>query len=375
MSERAFLDFYDELNSVPVNQNDAGSILHFTQRKALFLSLGISPLTIENRELLEIGPGSGDNALHLASWSPKSISFIDGANAAVSNIQKRIEQGDYGSNASVIQEDASLYTFPQQFDFVLCEGLIPGQNNPAKFLGNVLSAVKPKGICVFTTVNSVSYLAEICRRTLLPLFKKKLIDDDELLKYLVSFFEEDLNNLSGMSRNHKDWVLDNIIHTWTGKGLFSLGEAINSLPSGFNILGCSPNFLQDWRWYKESHTGNKNIMLQSYVNWSPYLIDYRVSPKVAFEEDESKELLMLCDQAMKIHDLYRVSCLENDLDSFIEVLSSIEILISKNIPETSLAIQNYIAAIPLLKNGKFDCDLSLFRKWFGRGQQYLSVVR
>ncbi|XPF96190.1 class I SAM-dependent methyltransferase [Colwellia sp. RE-S-Sl-9] len=375
MSDRAFLDFYDELNSIPVHQHGAGSALHFAQRNALFLSLGITQLVIKSRTLLEIGPGSGDNALHLASWSPKSISFVDGANAAVSNIQKRIDNGEYGNSASIIQADVSSYSFPEQFDLVLCEGLIPGQKDPAKFLNNVLSALKPNGICVFTTVSSVSYLAEICRRILLPLFKQKFIDDEPLFDYLTLFFKEDLNSLSGMSRHHKDWVLDNIIHSWTENSLFSLEEALVALPDEFNVLGCSPKFIQDWRWYKESHSGNKNTILQSYTEWSPYLIDYRVTPKIAFEQSQSQELLRLCDKAMQIHNVYRTSCLEKDLDNFILVLKSIDKLIGENMIETSLAINNFIAAIPLLKNGDFDCDLSLFRKWFGRGQQYLSVVR
>ena len=384
MSNRAFLDFYDTLEKVPVNQLGAGSEYHFQQRGALYRTLGISPLVIQGHDVLEIGPGSGDNALHIASWQPKSLTLIDGSKASIKSITAKIAQGCYGDNAKVFYQDISKQALTDQYDVVLCEGLIPGQQEPSAFLQTVLASVKSGGVCVFTTVSAASYLAEICRRMVLPTVKRIIAEQQGsaqmLTQTLVQLFQPSFNSLKGMSRKPEDWVTDNIIHNWTERGLFSIEDALNCLPSEFSFLGSSPNFMQDWRWYKDSAGSNVKALLTSYHQWSGYLVDYRSSPKTAFPVDEGRELERLSQQAMILHDKYRNNTCGNSKDltvltEFFSVLKCIAKSIATILPATSQAIDDFIAGFELLQQGDLAADFKSFHHWFGRGQQYLSVIR
>jgi len=374
MKERAFLDFYDQINKVPVSQGNAGSSQHFTQRTSLYRTLGITPLMVKGRDVLEVGPGSGDNALHIASWLPNSIRFIDGARASVNSIETKIEQGIYGLNADIIYQDVSLSPVKGQFDVVLFEGLLPGQEHPKVFLNNVLTTVKPGGVAVFTTVSAVSYLSEICRRVLLPLVKKILKNQDELMPTLINLFQPSFDSLSGMTRKHEDWILDNIIHDWTNNGLFTIEDALKALPENFSILSTSPNFLQDWRWYKEADKSNVTYS-NSYHVWSGYLLDYRSQPEKTFSINESYLLEKLSQNAMVIHDRFRNTSSFEHLGEFISCLEQISELVSDKMPETSQSIIDFIHGIEKLKTGDIAADFSSFHQWFGRGQQYISVVK
>jgi len=375
MSDRAFLDFYDTLTTVPVNQHGAGSNKHFAQRTALYRMLGLTPVAIKNSLLLEIGPGSGDNALHLASWQPKQYHFIDGAKASVSAVQAKIDQGLYGENSLITYQDLSLETINGTYDFIICEGLIPGQKNPRKFLNNVLSAVNPGGACVFTTVSALSYLAEICRRILLPIIAKHSINDADLLAKLVTLFTPSLESLPSMSRKHEDWILDNIVHDWTERGLFSIEQALESLPENFSVLGCSPSFMQDWRWYKNSAGNNIEVMQKSQARFSSYLLDYRVDPSHAFSDETYQTLSILCEQAMSLHDNYRVNENPLCLAEFIVVIEKVGIHIRDVMPETEQSILDFKRGLEQLTAGNLKADFASFHEWFGRGQQYLSVVK
>lgn len=378
MSSRAFLDFYDTLPSVPVNQEGAGSIRHFSQRAALYRTLGLTPLMVKGRNILEVGPGSGDNALHIASWQPKAMHFIDGAKASVASVQSRIDGGCYVDNSTIEYLDVSNQELTGDYDVILCEGLIPGQQQPEVFLNNLLPALTIGGVCVITTVSSVSYLAEICRRILLPIVSKLTHSSDNQVDTLVQLFKPGLDSLTGMSRKPQDWVLDNIIHPWTDRGLFSIEDAIKALPNNFSILGSSPSFLQDWSWYKqynEKNYSNVNSALASYQQWSGYLLDYRSEAVTKLSQPDSCLLNELCDQAMILHDQYRHSSTSDKLNEFLDILGEIKQLISDVMPSTAIAIDDFNSGLNELLAGNLQANFKSFHNWFGRGQQYLSIVR
>jgi len=378
MRERAFLDFYDSLPTVPVNQSNAGTLRHFCQRSALYRTLGITPLTIKGSNVLEVGPGSGDNAIHTVSLQPNAIHFIDGAKPAVRAINEKIASGVYGDIASVEHLDVAQNELSGSFDIVFCEGLLPGQATPTVFFHKLLSVLNQGGICVITTVSPVSYLAEVCRRILLPIVKQHSNSDDDLLSNLVTLFKPGLDSLTGMSRSHRDWVLDNIIHPWTDKGCFTIEQAINTLPSGYSVLGSSPAFLQDWSWYKqynEERNSNTDIMLKSYQKWAGFLLDYRSSAKQTFSFSEYEELERLCEKAMNIQDEYRQTDNKDSLNEFVVLLTEVKALVVEKMPETTQSIDDYISALPELLAGNLQANFNSFHHWFGRGQQYVSVIR
>jgi SAM-dependent methyltransferase len=206
-TERPYLDYYGEHGIIPVRQDTADLPLHMARRRSLYRHLGLLPASFRDRRVLEFGPGTGDNALYVASCGPESYVLVDGNPASIRAIEEKLERGMLPRDRVVCREsDILSFTFPTPFDAVLCEGVLGGQRDTEAFLGHVASFVAPEGVLAITTMSPTSLLAEACRRVLKPIFAERFRDEARLVQELVAFFEPDLRSLPGMSRLHEDWV-------------------------------------------------------------------------------------------------------------------------------------------------------------------------
>ena len=102
---------------------------------------------------------------------------------------------------------------------------------------------------VVTTADSISYLSETLRRLVKEFYVVESSSLEQQLQNLTPIFEPHLKKLKGMSRPVKDWILDSIIQPLEEVELLSIPEVIHCLSSDFDVLGSSPKFITDWRWY------------------------------------------------------------------------------------------------------------------------------
>src|SRR5213078_1999605 len=92
-TERAYLDYYGEHGIIPVRQDTADLALHMARRRSLYRHLGLQASSFRNSRVLEFGPGTGDNALYVASCSPASYVLVDGNPASIRAIEDKLERG------------------------------------------------------------------------------------------------------------------------------------------------------------------------------------------------------------------------------------------------------------------------------------------
>src|SRR6185437_13152316 len=124
MKEKAYLSFYDHHGIIPVSQDIDDLRLHFARRRALYKHLGLLPKTIENRTVLEFGPGTADNALYVASCRPALNVLVDGNPASIRAVHEKIDRGLLPREGTeCIAAEIGAYTDPRRFDVVLCEGV------------------------------------------------------------------------------------------------------------------------------------------------------------------------------------------------------------------------------------------------------------
>ncbi|SVE28106.1 uncharacterized protein METZ01_LOCUS480960, partial [marine metagenome] len=71
------LDYYLEKNISPVEQDISDFGRHLDRREALYRSLGIYSNAIKGKRVLEVGPGSGQNSLHLAHSMPEELVLVE----------------------------------------------------------------------------------------------------------------------------------------------------------------------------------------------------------------------------------------------------------------------------------------------------------
>lgn len=376
--QRPFLDFYGQHNIIPVSQDITRLAQHFERREALYRHCGLPPSFITGRRVLEIGPGTGHNAIYTNSLRPARYVLLDGNPRSLQETKATLTKhfADL-SNCEIVEADFHHYDTKEQFDLVLCEGTLPTQKDPQKSLRQISQLVVPGGILIITCIDSVSWLSELLRlllsRLVLP---HEQIGLSARLDLLRPLFAPHLETLSGRSRPVDDWIIDNLLQPLLGK-LLSMEEAIKTLEEDFTVYGSSPHFLLDWRWYKEisGPAANYNLRArEAYHRNIHNLLDYRY----LYAEINPEAGLALLAQGNLIYELAQREPQQTrvEIPLLVHHLQELHALIRPLAAPTAEALADYIEALKSYRPGeRFDVPRQQFLPWFGRGQQYLSFLR
>jgi SAM-dependent methyltransferase len=368
-----FVDFYSAHGIIPTRQDISNLRQHFERRHALYRHLGLPPGAFRNASVLEFGPGSGHNAAVTGRLGPRRYLLVDGNLPSLASTEKLLQRYCPGLSFELLQFSIVDFKSDEKFDVVLCEAVIPTQKNPPAFFRHVARFVNPRGVLVFTCMDSLSLLPEMLRRWLAWDLVRDVADFEAKVARLVDFFRPDLASLPGMSRRPEDWVIDQILHPWVGP-LFSIPEALVALGNRGAILGSSPRFLTDWRWYKNivgSKCYDNSFATRSYYELGLNLMDFRVCLPPA-------RLDVVRRAAALSNSIYqRVFAQEHGRSKFssrqmLTLMVPLEKLLCDHSPTTARCARSFIGYV---KSDMADARaLTDFRKWWGRGQQYLSCV-
>ena len=372
ITERPFVDFYSAHGLTPTRQDVSDLKRHFQRREALHRQLGIPTGLLKNASLVEFGPGSGHNAIFWASCKPARYVLVDATPASLDGTRTQLDKYFPEAKYEIVASDILHFQTEERFDLVVCEGVIPTQKNPGAFLQHIASFASPGGLVVMTCMDAISVLPEILRRYAAAQVTEGIMEFDEKIKMLVGFFKPDLSSLAGMSRRHEDWVIDQILHPWSGP-LLSMPEAIAALEADYEVHGSSPRFVNDWRWYKDLHGAGfafNQSGVESYFGNAHNFVDYRYATG-SRDAGENAKLVEVCDAIYSKQfasergiEPYLPAALIQDLERVIECLEG-------GHSETLAALKDFVNCTA---NGRFN-ELSKFRKLWGRGQQYLSFIR
>jgi ubiquinone/menaquinone biosynthesis C-methylase UbiE len=373
-SEHAFVTFYSKHKISPVNQDLSDIKKHFQRRDSLFKSLGILPSLVSNSRIIEFGPGSGDNAVYTASLNPKKYVLVDGNQIGVEKTIKRLFK--FGESVEVINKMFLEFGSSENFDIVWAEGCIPQQKTPITILKHLSTFTKKSGIFVCTTINSISWLSEIVRRLMYTIIETKshINSIETALNTVRGYYLPHLVTLKNMSRFSDDWIIDNMIQPMHDRRLLSIPQVVSVLSDEFDVYASSPKFITDWRWYKNIIGENRNFnenALSSYYKTNLNLIDCRYLFKPC-SENFGKDLEEECSS------VWNLMCQLQKGDSsrwqnIFDNLKRIAVMIKPHSDMTEKAIHE---SISYLQEGvPYNKKLKYFPGWWGRGQQYLSLVR
>ncbi len=322
----SLLDFYQQHGISPVKQDVTDLPAHFARRAKLYRDLGLPPIAVAGSRVLEVGAGSGDNALYTYSLCPEDYVILEPNPSGCADIRKR------GIWADVLETQIEDYDPGDQFDLVLCEGLLGlCGTDPKVLLEHIAKHVAPEGVLVITCIDAISDHAEVLRRAMAQQMIDRTAPLEDQVAMLRPVFAPHLATLKGMTRSVDDWIIDNLLNPASIGPTFSIPEACEALDGRFEVLGCSPRFLLDWRWYKEAKPGNQ-WAIDAYWQQAHNLLDCR-DCEPAKTKEENLELMVYC------------------LD-FRERVRRYEL------GDETVALPD-------------QCSPA----WFGRGQQYLSFVR
>jgi len=385
MTHRPYLDYYSRINDIPVHQDTSDFAAHVRRRSALYRSLHLPKLAFQSSRILEIGPGTGDNATATLTFGPAEYVLLDGNPSSVQALLSKIDVGQLDRDICTVLEGDFLGAPSQRlrgrtFDIVLAEGCIPYQRDPAAAVRHVLQYVKPGGVLVITTTDQISMLSEICRRYYKPAIMRLANDDfDAALELCAAIFTPQLACLPAASRPVEDWSLDNILHPWGTSWALSVSDAISASPD-LQFLGASPNFVTDWRWYKSFADGSNDWSAPAISAWatvSPYTLDWRepytgpLSPAIAHEIDGlASTAAEMIEEDWNADSFVHAQDILQTLNDLSEVLRTHDVMqgVQSGIRAFGEVVRGLLSDDPFVRIPEFDA-------WWGRGMQYVSLTR
>ncbi|MEQ8815095.1 MAG: class I SAM-dependent methyltransferase [Thalassobaculum sp.] len=377
MINRPFLNFYMSQRISPVRQDISNLTAHYRRRGALYHSLGLPPITLRGRRVLELGPGTGENALATLSYEPAELTLVDGNPSSLGACRRNLSPHlGGGTKIRFIRSLIEDFQIDARYDVVLCEGVIPFQVDPVTFARSLSRYVAPGGVLVVTCIDGVQFIGEVARR----LIADSLIPFDTPARRrhdaLQPVFAPHLDSLSGMTRSHTDWIYDNLLIPYTGR-LFGIQDAIEALGEEFDVFGASPNFGVDWRWYKTltgEDPGFNSVFLDQYRKNIMNFLDYRVVMPPQ-DEDVGARVLALADDLFDTTVDMETRGTNDRLPHVLQILDEITRFATEDNAVTRKSLEELSAFLSNPSLSSAIGGLPTFTGFFGRGQQYLSFVR
>ena len=201
--------------------------------------------------MLEVAPGTGQNSLYLARLHPTSLTLVEPNPVAGRDIEEVYSApGAAPIVPRVVPCRFEEFENAEPYDIVVCENWLGDASHERRLMRKLGRLVADGGLLVVTAVSPVGILPNVLRRAL----SNKLTDPDEPFAgrtaALGRAFGPHLRTISSMTRGVTDWVHDNMLNPAYFGILMTVPMAVGELGSGFDLLGSSPRFASDWRWFK-----------------------------------------------------------------------------------------------------------------------------
>jgi len=373
------LNFYKENDISPVNQDITNLKIHFERRNSLYRLLGLPPMLIKDKNILEVGPGSGHNSIVVASHKPRKYTLLEPNKTGVANINKLFQNLDFEHTPPHININKLEDYVPKElFDIVITEGWLGISDHERSMMKKVFNFIKPGGIFLITLASPTGSISNSLRRLLANLITMEVRSFKEKSKLLCDVFQSHLETMGDMSRISEDWVQDTLLNP----GFMTISVTpemfLRDLGDQLEIYNTYPSFHSEWRWYKSLHSENSNInnnILSSYFNNSHNFFDYK-DVFLPRERDKNIELDNLALDLLR----YLIDLEEHNKNlnrtKIIEIVTKIQ----RNLNDTSQkwcdGIEEVITLLTDEKiSGQKISSMKSFNKIFGRELIYCSSIK
>ena len=272
------LQFYIEHNISPVRQNIADLSRHFDRRGSLYRYLGLPKMFFRDKDVLEVGPGSGHNSLYVASCLPKSYDLLEPNPTGQAGIAKLYNEFSIEHTAPhLIKQRLEDFTPKRQYDVVISECWLGVSHHERQMMIKLGTFLKTDGILIITLASPIGAAVNAFRRLLSDKLTWDVDSMQEKTDILVQAFGTHLSTMNNMTRPYEDWVQDCMINP----GFMTICPTpemfMEDMGEDFEIYNSYPRFNSDWRWYKSLYGENKRfneMYMDSYYTNSHNFYDY-----------------------------------------------------------------------------------------------------
>lgn len=377
-----YLKYYGEHNISPVSQDISDIESHFRKREKLYRQLGIPTMAFKDKEILEVGPGSGYNTLAFFTWGGKNatVTLVEANPQGISEMKKlfkeqKIETSRYKIHECVIEE----FQTDILYDIVIAEGFLPPLNNNNEIIQKLAGFVRPGGVIVITCSDYMGLFVEHMKRLICQMLVKDIDNYEEKVKRCVELLEPQFRKLQGMSRGAEDWVKDNVFNPVynSNNGYLSLERGVQCFSDDFDFLGSSQRIFTDYSWYKDINFDEKNNIYRQFRKKQHNFLIVGLDETLISDEENAilmKHITLIRDAEKEYEVSFESECLERIL---LELKNMEQIMerINKKFFMLNKEMQEIIMTILKNEHNIEFSNFPVFFNAFGRSQQYLSMVR
>jgi 2-polyprenyl-3-methyl-5-hydroxy-6-metoxy-1,4-benzoquinol methylase len=373
------LDYYLRHGLNPVHYDMAEPKRHLERRSSLYRTLGLPAVAFRGANVLEVAPGSGQNSLFVASCEPASLTLVEPNPTAIQDIRKTYDRWGGALHPHIIRAKLQDWHPRERFDIVLCENWLGCSTEERQLLKKLAQFVAERGVLVVTTVAPVGVVWNVLRKALTSRLIAPADSFTRQSEILAEAFGPHLQTIPSMTRSVQDWIHDNVMNPAYMGIMLSLPMAIDDLGSTLSVLGTSPRFGSDWRWFK-SLQGDQRAFnshyLQQYARSLHNFADYRSE----WPERDPDSNWNLEAAAVRVGDCVRdwelAQNLANRVDTAMSLLEAVEGLRGEmdDLPQHwQKALEEFLRAFenPNLTPAMV-AEMPHFRSAFGRETVYVS---
>jgi SAM-dependent methyltransferase len=276
------LEYYLRHGLNPVRYEMADLRRHLDRRGSLYRTLGLPARLFRGARVLEVAPGSGQNSLYVAGLGPRELVLVEPNPTAQRDIRRLYAAGLTPLTPRLVTSTFQDFHDDRPFDVVICEnwlGHAPAERRLLRKLGGLTADA---GLLVVTAVAPVGVLPNVLRKALACRLDSPAAGFAERTALLVEAFGAHLQTLPAMTRSHTDWVQDNVLSPAYLGVVLSVPLALEDLGGRFDVLGSSPRFAADWRWFKSlwgPHRDFNTHFLDAYHAALHNFLDHRRGPE------------------------------------------------------------------------------------------------
>lgn len=384
-SDQGHLDYYKKFGISPVRYDLSDLDAHFDRRASLYRHLGLPEVAFRGAKVLEVAPGSGHNSLFVAQAQPATLDLVEPNPTGI----RDIEETYAAQNLSLTQPTLHEQTFQEfeagtRYDIVICENWLGSLPDERRMIGKLASLVAPRGVLVMTIVPPGGFLPNVLRKLMADRIVSADMPFEQKTDVLVKAFGPHLATIDGMTRSHRDWVRDCMINPHYLNVVLPLETVLAEVGSQLDILGSSPDFHTDWRWFKNlwgDQRSYNQAFEKSYVRNIHNFVDYRY----IFDERTEEQNGELGDLFLKLHtaaiEIERRPGNEqvwggSTVETFVELLAHVRKTLAKVSEHLSDALGE---AGECLTSDTLDAETIADQKYmnrlFGRETIYVSLTR
>lgn len=267
------------------------------------------------------------------------------------------------------------YPLETKYDVVIAEGIIPGIYNRKEILSKISGLINPGGIVAVTCVDEISLFFEVLKRLIAFHLIADLDNLPDKVKILSQAFASHLQKLQYASRPVEDWVTDQFVNPAIHADLFSIDDCVREFGEQFELLGCSPSLFTDLSWYKDININISNSLLEQFNQKRHVLLLWNMKESERKAELNAR-LFQACSAIRKLEGEFESHRSPDIIRAIIEHLHEIIDLTNDLDERISTAINEVLS---LLNEDNLNAakvaNASIFASAFGRGQQYVSMVK